>query len=117
MNTGRYEISNLGRVQSSVGLKKRIMKSWLTPGGYPRVNLAIEKGRKKPYYIHRLMMLAFKPPPTDGLLVDHIDRIRDNNALSNLRWVTYKQNVQNSMRNFCPNCDCETCMEGQKYIS
>ena len=114
-NTGRYEVSNLGRIRSNVGLKQRILKSWLTPDGYFRVNLAIEKTIRKPYYVHRLMLLAFKPPPAEGLTADHIDRVRDNNALSNLRWATNRQNAQNRRRFFCPDCDCVSCTRAKTY--
>lgn len=52
--------------------------------GYFRLKL---KGKKM--YIHRLVALAFIPN-ADGLpSVDHIDRNKTNNHVSNLRWASY----------------------------
>lgn len=42
----------------------------------------------------RLMLEVFCPrPDMDTLDADHIDGDRQNNALSNLRWLSHRQNV------------------------
>lgn len=51
-----------------------------------------KNGRKKYFYVHNLVANAFlgvKPKRHD---VDHIDKNRTNNNISNLRHQTYKQN-------------------------
>lgn len=49
--------------------------------------------RTENFAMHRLVM---GNPPTEGLMVDHIDRDRLNNQKNNLRWVSYHQNSHNS---------------------
>ncbi len=62
--------------------------NWSLSGdGYPMTYI---KG--KLYKIHHLVI---GKPPT-GKVVDHIDRNRLNNRLSNLRFVTQKENILNS---------------------
>jgi hypothetical protein len=59
------------------------------------VNLK-NNGFSKTYYIHRLIMLAFNiPNPENKEEVDHIDSNPANNKLSNLRWATHTENMNN----------------------
>ena len=45
--------------------------------------------------VHRLVAQAFLgPPPDDSYEVDHKDRNRKNNDISNLQWVTHKENIE-----------------------
>jgi hypothetical protein len=50
----------------------------------------------KPIYLHRLVASCFMPTPDDGLEVNHIDHDKANNHVSNLEWVTHKENIQKS---------------------
>lgn len=49
----------------------------------------------KQYYIHRLVAEAFIPNPDNLLYVDHINTIRNDNRVENLRWVQHFENHQN----------------------
>lgn len=49
----------------------------------------------KAYFVHRLVVEAFIGPISEGLEVDHIDRNRSNNTVTNLRIVTSSQNARN----------------------
>ena len=50
----------------------------------------------KKFYIHRLVAETFiKNKDKNKMYVDHINRIRDDNRVENLRWVTYSENNKN----------------------
>lgn len=54
------------------------------------------RGRCTTYPVHRLVAMAFLPNPDNLPTVDHIDRDRTNNHVSNLRWADYKTQAENS---------------------
>lgn len=84
MNTG-YEASSLGRVRNPSGA---IVKPSVHNHGYLMVWIADESGRPIKQYVHRVVAFAFfGPPPHPDCHADHIDRVRDHNAVSNLRWM------------------------------
>jgi len=61
------------------------------PSGYLHVGY-----HGKFYGVHQIICRAFNGlPPVDKPFVDHINRIRDDNRPSNLRWVDYKENNNN----------------------
>ena len=57
--------------------------------------LAVTIPYRKDCFIHRLVAEAFLPNPLGLRDVDHIDGDRTNNNLTNLRWVTHKENCNN----------------------
>lgn len=76
-------------------------------GGYP-VTYAWTKGslrgatgycrvvvQGKHYKVHRLVAEAFIPNPENKPTVDHINRVRDDNRVHNLRWATHKEQAEN----------------------
>ena len=62
------------------------------PDGYMTVHLR-KNGKQKTFKVHRLLALAFIPNPENKPCVDHINGIKDDNRLENLRWVTYSENM------------------------
>lgn len=65
--------------------------------GYLRVEL--QTGfESKPFYIHRLVMLAFVAPPVAGMQVNHIDGNKANNVRSNLEYCTCSENHKHAFR-------------------
>ena len=76
----------------------RFIKERKEPTGYMRVGLS-KDGKKKFLYVHRLIALAFIHNPLNKPCIDHINRIRDDNRIENLRWVTYSENSQNRTDN------------------
>lgn len=63
--------------------------------GYKMVSLWKENKEKK-NTIHRLLAEHFIPNPEGKKYVDHIDRNRLNNDLTNLRWVNGTENNLNN---------------------
>ena len=63
--------------------------------GYRYVSLwKNNKGRT--FTLHRLLAIHYIPNPENKIYVDHIDRNKLNNDLSNLRWVNGTENNLNS---------------------
>ena len=94
-----YEISDKGRVKSLKYGKERILKDRPDGCGYFQVILCIN-GKESSHKVHRLVAAAFIPnlTPEETPIIDHIDRVRTNNSVSNLRWVNHSQNILNSDR-------------------
>ena len=96
---GLYEVSNLGRVKSlnyrKTG-KEKILKNIECNNGYLKVGL-IKFGKCKMCSIHRLVAEAFIPNPEDKPCIDHINTIKNDNRVENLRWVTHKENNNNPL--------------------
>tara|TARA_R110000787_G_scaffold34474_3_gene89199 strand:+ start:188 stop:655 length:468 start_codon:yes stop_codon:yes gene_type:complete len=59
--------------------------------GYMEVSLC-KNGKRKKFYVHRLLAIAFIPNPENKPCVDHINGVKDDNRLENLRWLTIKEN-------------------------
>ena len=80
-------IRNLGTDQ--------ILKPTLLRGGYLRYILREKGGKRKTCLVHRLVAKAFIPNPNNLPDVDHINGVRTDNRVENLRWVSAKENMNN----------------------
>ena len=52
--------------------------------------------RGKQHFVHRLVAEAFLQNPENKPTVDHINRVRDDNRVQNLRWASRKEQQENS---------------------
>ena len=94
---GKYQVSDEGQVRNvETGL---VLRPGKKPGGYLFVGLAdhrMGKGKRKKYHhVHRLVAQAFLENPEGKSDIDHIDGVKTNNRVENLRWCTRKENVHN----------------------
>lgn len=94
---GIYLISTFGRVCSCHHYMKNPYKI-RTPHkdklGYFKLSL-YKDSKHYPRWIHRLVATAFIPNPYNLNEVDHIDGNPSNNIVTNLRWVTHRENLMN----------------------
>ena len=90
---GIYRISNQGRVMSLWYGKTRIMAGRMGNRGYIHVSLYKNK-RTKTFLVSRLVAQHFLPDWDKSLQVDHINGVRTNNHVDNLRMVTHSQNLK-----------------------
>lgn len=107
--TGIYQVSTLGRVRSvdrtikrKDGKVYRFNGKIINPslrdsrnGKYLTVNLC-NNGKNTTFDLHRLVADAFIPNPENKPTVDHIDTDPTNNRVENLRWFTYKEQLNDN---------------------
>lgn len=95
---GMYEVSNLGRVRSYVRSKiPRLLKPYTDPRGYQQIVFTIAR-KSTTRWLHRLVAHAFIPNPDSRPEVNHKDANKQNNAASNLEWVTSRENTIHGYR-------------------
>lgn len=99
---GMYSVTKEGSVISYRGRTPRVLKTAIgyVHGNkekklYKTVCLSLDC---KSYvrYVHRLVAEAFIPNCENKPCVNHIDGDKLNNSVSNLEWVTYKENSQHA---------------------
>lgn len=105
---GNYIITSSGKVYSTVrwGGKKRdtpmpiklIMPYVQGVAKYYFFNEYRRGKKKRSVYIHRAVLTLFGGPRPDGHVAGHKDGNLANNDISNLYWITPKQNGQDTVR-------------------
>ena len=91
---GIYQVSNMGQVKSVGYGKERILKQPANRGGYFIVRLCKDK-KQKNYLVSRLVGFAFLDTVDGCPEIDHINRVRTDNRVSNLRWADAFTQAQN----------------------
>lgn len=97
---GIYQVSNLGRIRSldrylyfgyQYCLFKGNIKRQSNLKGYKTVMLS-KNNHNKRFLVHRLVGIAFIENINNKPQIDHINGIKYDNRVENLRWVTDKEN-------------------------
>jgi hypothetical protein len=86
-----YKINENGDIYSKK--RNRLMKKKIF-NGYSRIGLRRDN-KSYTKSIHRLLGIQYLPNPDNLPCIDHINRIRLDNNLNNLRWVSYSTNSKN----------------------
>ena len=101
---GSYQVSNMGRVRSVDSVvtfsdgrvrkyKGKVLKPYINNTGYEQVMLYDDNGYNLKR-VHRLLLETFKPHINmNDLDVNHIDGNKLNNHLTNLEWLTRRDNI------------------------
>lgn len=104
---GIYQISSLGRIKSlprtfysgkNHHIKKTYPEKMMKPKRYETGYLYIDlcaNSQVKRFKIHRLVAKTFIPNPENKPCIDHINAVRDDNRMENLRWVDNFENMRN----------------------
>lgn len=90
-----YEVSSIGRVKSlgnSFKRKEKILKT-CSCRGYMGLWL-FKNGMMTRVLVHRLVAETFIKNPKNKPFVNHKDLKKTNNKVSNLEWVTQKENMK-----------------------
>jgi hypothetical protein len=99
-----YQVSSEGRVRSLTREVARGSGTLQVPGiifrlrvkasGYYQLSL-YKDSIATTHYVHRLVGSAFIPNPDNKPTIDHVNRIKTDNSVSNLRWATHKEQNDN----------------------
>jgi hypothetical protein len=91
-----YMVSSMGRV---IGRKGLILSPGVNSKGYLHI-CSRAKGKSKDLVVHRMIAETFIPNPDDLTAINHINMIKTDNRVSNLEWITIKNNILKSRRDF-----------------
>lgn len=105
---GLYRVSDRGRFLSL--RKRRIFIGCVDYHGYRRVVICDAGGKSRHIQVQVLVMAAFVGPRPEGMVTDHINAIKTDNRLENLRYITNAENILrgtgqsaiNALRTHCP---------------
>ena len=100
---GMYQVSDTGQVRSldrfddrGRHLKGRVLSQGSGTKGY-KMTVLSKLGVHTTRNTHRFVAKAFIPNPDNLPSVNHMDGNKQNNHVSNLEWVTQKENIRHAM--------------------
>ena len=95
-NRSKYRVRSDGTIYSMYEAK--VIQPASTKDGYCSVALILDDGTTKSYLVHRLVAEAFLPIDNKRAYVNHIDGIKNNNAVENLEWCTASENLNHAVK-------------------
>lgn len=91
-----YLISNTGKVKK--GEKLVSLSPNKNRNNYVYVYHHNTSHKPRALSVHRLVARYFIPNPINKPCVNHIDNDTQNNCMSNLEWVTHKENIAHTIK-------------------
>jgi len=103
---GYYQASSMGRIKSmsrdiylsggrqKATLHEMILIQHIDKKGYAVVGIKGDNDKQRTMKVHQLVAKAFIPNPENKPTVDHLNGVKDDNRLDNLRWATMKEQGQ-----------------------
>ncbi len=96
----KYEISNYGRVKSFSTRETGKIINGSNVNGYQAIMIRFDKRITQSYYVHRLVAEAYIPKDSDNQhYVTHLDFVKGNNHVSNLKWVSERELAEHNNKN------------------
>lgn len=90
----KYSITEDGTVINNK--TKQVKKAHIDRYGYLHMRLS---DKNKKYFVHRLVALTYIENPDNKETVNHKDGNKLNNHISNLEWMTNKENLKHAYNN------------------
>lgn len=87
----KYEVSTEGHVRNAE--THRIYAQWLGKDGYLRMEMWLD-GHRKGMLVHRMVALCYLDNPLKLPEVNHKNKIKTDNRVENLEWVTRQENME-----------------------
>lgn len=87
-----YQVTKTGEITRNGKVIKTRLRS-----GYPSYTECIDN-KKRDVHVHRKVAETYIPNPHNLPCVNHIDGNKENNHVSNLEWVTHKENSQHASK-------------------
>ena len=95
-NCDKYQASNWGRIRNTRRKKPYTHKlNTYEKSPYYKVTLYDNNGVSASCRVHQIVYETFIGPVPEGLVIDHINGIKTDNRLENLRAVTNAENCNN----------------------
>lgn len=91
-NLETYECSNFGNFRTKSS--KRKLNTRLK-NGYSIITLTNSENKRRSFLAHILIATTWIENPENKKTVDHINKIRNDNRVENLRWATHKEQAEN----------------------